>query len=73
MPGIGDEVIHVFFATGLKRHEQSPDEDEIINEIRAFSLGDLEEMIDRSEIRDAKTLIGLFYALRRRGERTAPR
>ncbi len=75
MPGISDEVIHVFFARGLKRHEQSLDEDEIINEIRAFNLDELEGMIDRGEIRDAKTLIGLFYALRRRslGARIATR
>jgi ADP-ribose diphosphatase len=75
MPGIGDEIIHVFFARGLNRHEQSLDEDEIINEIRAFSLGALEEMIDRREIRDAKTLVGLFYALSRRprGSRIATR
>ena len=66
MPGISDEVIHVFFARGLKRHEQSLDEDEIINEIRVFSLSELEEMIERGEIRDAKTLVGLFYALKRR-------
>jgi len=66
MPGSSDEVIHVFFARGLNRHEQSLDEDEIIYEIRAFGLGELEEMIDRGEIRDAKTLVGLFYALSRR-------
>src|SRR5882672_452373 len=66
MPGSSDEIIHVFFARGLKRHEQSLDEDEIINEIRAFSAEELEEMIERGEICDAKTLVGLFYALSRR-------
>lgn len=66
MPGSSDEILHVFFARGLKRHGQSLDEDEIINEIRAFSLEELEEMIERVEIRDAKTLVGLFYALSRR-------
>src|SRR5215510_13774334 len=66
MPGSSDEIIHVFFARGLKRHEQSLDEDEIIYEIRAFSLSELEELTVRWEIRDAKTLVGLFYAFRRR-------
>jgi ADP-ribose pyrophosphatase len=66
MPGASDEIIHVFFARGLRRHEQSLDDDEIINEIRAFSLDGLEGMIGRGEIRDAKTLVGLFYALSRR-------
>ncbi|MCG3163093.1 MAG: hypothetical protein JMDDDDMK_04471 [Acidobacteria bacterium] len=65
MPGSSDEIIHVFFARGLKRKEQSLDEDEIIGEIRAFSLDELERMIRRGEIRDAKTLVGLFYALSR--------
>jgi len=64
MPGMSDEVMHVFFARGLTRNEQSLDEDEIINEVRAFSLDDLEGMIGGGEIRDAKTLVGLFYALR---------
>jgi ADP-ribose pyrophosphatase len=63
MPGMSDEIIHVFFARGLNRHEQSLDDDEIINEIRAFSVEELEGMIGRGAIRDAKTLIGLFYAL----------
>jgi ADP-ribose pyrophosphatase len=66
MPGVSDEILHVFFARGLKRHEQSLDDDEIINEIRVFSAEELEEMIGRGEIRDAKTLVGLFYALSRR-------
>src|SRR5262250_1228218 len=65
MPGSSDEIIHVFFARRLKRREQSLDDDEIINEIRAFSLSELDEMIRRGEIRDAKTLVGLFYALSR--------
>jgi ADP-ribose pyrophosphatase len=66
MPGSSDEILHVFFARGLKRHEQSLDEDEIINQIRAFSSEELEQMIEGREIRDAKTLVGLFYALSRR-------
>jgi ADP-ribose pyrophosphatase len=65
MPGISDEIIYVFLARGLNRHEQSLDDDEIINEIRAFSAEELDGMIERGAIRDAKTLVGLFYALRR--------
>jgi len=66
MPGVSDEIIHVFFARGLKRHQQSLDDDEIIVEIRAFSAEELEGMIGRREIRDAKTLVGLFFALSQR-------
>jgi ADP-ribose pyrophosphatase len=68
MPGMSDEIIHLFFASGLKRDEPSRDEDEIINEIRAFNTKELELMIKAGEIRDAKTLVGLFYALNRRPE-----
>ena len=63
MPGMSDELIHVFFARGLTLREQSLDVGEVIEEIRAFSLDELRGMITRGEIRDAKTLVGLFYAL----------
>ncbi len=66
MPGSSDEMIHLFFARGLAKREQSLDMGEVINEVRAFSSLELEEMIGRGQIRDAKTLIGLFYALSRR-------
>jgi len=66
MPGSSDEIMHVFFARDLTQREQQLDEGEVINEIRGFNSEELEAMIERGEIRDAKTLIGLFYALSRR-------
>ena len=66
MPGSSDEIMHVFFARQLKLREQQLDAGEVINEVRAFSSAELEAMIKRGEIRDAKTLIGLFHALSRR-------
>lgn len=66
MPGIGDELMYVFFARTLQHREQALDIGEVIYEIRAFSLEELETMIAGGEIRDAKTLVGLFYALWRR-------
>lgn len=66
MPGSSDEMMHVFFARDLTQREQQLDEGEVINEIRGFSGEELEAMIQRGEIRDAKTLIGLFYALSRK-------
>jgi ADP-ribose pyrophosphatase len=65
MPGSSDELIHVFFARDLIECEQNLDSGEIIIEIRSFSLAEIEALIDNGEIRDAKTLVGLFYALRR--------
>lgn len=63
MPGSSDELMHVFFARGLTAHQQSLDIGEVIYEIRGFNREEIETMIARSEIRDAKTLVGLFYAL----------
>jgi ADP-ribose pyrophosphatase len=63
MPGSSDERIHVFLARGLTQGKQALDEGEVIVEIRAFSQAELRLMIKRGEIRDAKTLVGLFYAL----------
>jgi ADP-ribose pyrophosphatase len=64
MPGMSDELIHVFFARGLTRREQALDLGEVIHEVRAFDLAAVDGMIARGAIRDAKTLIGLFHALR---------
>jgi ADP-ribose pyrophosphatase len=64
MPGMSDELIHLFFAFDLVRREQSLDIGEVIEEIRPYHLTEVEGMIERGEIRDAKSLLGLFYALR---------
>lgn len=64
MPGTSDEVMHVFFGRKLIKREQSLDIGEVIEEVRAFRLSDILRMIERAEIHDAKTLVGLFYAMR---------
>jgi hypothetical protein len=75
MPGYNDEMIHVFFARDLTLRQQQLDIGEVIYEIKPFGLAQIEAMIASGEIRDAKTLIGLFFALSRRpdGARIAPR
>jgi ADP-ribose pyrophosphatase len=75
MPGSSDELIHVFFARDLTLREQQLDIGEVIYELRAFSGAEIEAQISKGEIRDAKTLIGLFFAISRRpdGARIAPR
>ncbi len=75
MPGYNDEIIHVFFARDLTEREQQLEIGEVIYEIRPFSLAEVEPMIANGVIRDAKTLIGLFFALSRRpdGARIATR
>ncbi len=66
MPGSSDELMHVFFASGLREGKQKLDAGELINEIRPFSTAELAKMISGNEIRDAKTLVALFFALSRR-------
>jgi len=61
-----DEIIHVYFAHGLARGARALDAGEVIDEVRPFDVLELERMIGRGEIRDAKTLVGLFFALSRR-------
>jgi ADP-ribose pyrophosphatase len=63
-PGFCDEAMHVFRATGLEASPAKGDEDERI-EVQAFSLSDLEAMIDKGEIREGKTLVALLLELRR--------
>lgn len=64
MPGSSDELIHIFLARNLTMRAQSLDIGEVIYEVRPFGNVELAAMIERGEIRDAKTLVGLFYALR---------
>jgi ADP-ribose pyrophosphatase len=74
MPGSSDEIIHVFFAREMTKREQALDLGEVIYEVRPFSSTEIEVMMTSGEIRDAKTLVGLFFALSRRpdGLRIAP-
>jgi len=67
-PGFCDELSHVFLATGLRPVPRQPDgaEEEWMT-IERVALSEAEAMIDRGEIRDAKTIIGLLLALRRLG------
>lgn len=66
MPGMSDELMHVFFARKLIQREQELDVGEVIYEVRGFSGEEIEAMIAKRAIRDAKTLVGLFLALSRR-------
>ena len=63
-PGFCDESMHVFRATGLLASKAQGDEDERI-EVQAFTLSELEAMIDRGEIREGKTLVAILLERRR--------
>ena len=55
-----DEVLHVFIASGLKAGKTATDDDEFLN-IKTVPLKTAYKMIERGEIRDAKTIIALLY------------
>ncbi len=67
-PGFCDELSHLFLATGLSPVPRQPDgaEEEWMT-IQRVSLDEAAAMIDRGEIRDAKTIIGVLLARRRLG------
>jgi ADP-ribose pyrophosphatase len=58
-PGFADEILHLYLATGLKKGESRPDEDEFV-EVMELSLEEAHELHRAGEIRDAKTVLGLF-------------
>ncbi len=60
-PGFTDERIHIYLATGLTRGETRHETDEFI-ELATFSLSEALRMIERGDITDGKTIIGLLFA-----------
>ena len=65
-PGFTDEYTHVFIGDDLRIVERAPvGAEEVHAEIVGFDLDSVRGMIDRDEVEDAKTLIGLQALLRR--------
>lgn len=62
-PGVFDEVIHLFIATGLSQQEPRPDADEAIEPLR-LPLAEALQMARNGLISDAKTIAALFRAER---------
>ncbi len=67
-PGFTDERIWVFLATGLSESKDGLklDDDEYLKPER-FALDEALELIDRGQITDGKTIVGLHLAARHRG------
>lgn len=61
-PGFSDEVMHFFLATDLQECQQAPDEDEFI-EVERVPLLKAQELVDAGQIEDAKTIIGVLFAM----------
>lgn len=66
VPGICDEYIHLFLATGLTPGQTNQEADEFI-EVVTLPFDEALEMVRRGEIRDAKTIIGLLMVARLKG------
>ncbi len=61
-PGFLEENMYILLAEGLKEGEAEPEEDEKIIS-RPFSLGELKQMIQSGELKDAKSVAGILYYL----------
>ncbi|MGH7654963.1 MAG: NUDIX hydrolase [Gemmatimonadaceae bacterium] len=59
-PGFTDERIHLFLATGLIRGEARREADEFI-EVETVTLSNALQMVERGEIQDAKTALGILF------------
>jgi ADP-ribose pyrophosphatase len=67
-PGFTNELMHLYLATDLRAADAGglgPDEDERL-ELRLIPFGEAVAMAERGEVRDAKSLIGLFWVDRLR-------
>ena len=63
-PGYTGEIIRIYKAEGLTFGENKLDEDEFLTG-KWFDVKTLKKMIDDKEIKDAKTLIALFWLFSR--------
>ena len=60
-PGFTDERIHLFLASGLTHGESATETDEFL-ELVPTPLSRALEMIERGEIVDGKTVVGILFA-----------
>jgi 8-oxo-dGTP pyrophosphatase MutT (NUDIX family) len=63
-PGVFTEVIHLFLATGLRVAAAKPEEHEVL-EIHWKPIAEVLQMAQGGELRDAKSLVGIFRAVAR--------
>ena len=54
-PGFAREITYMFFAKGLEKGDDNPDEDEFLD-VEEFTIDEVREMILKNEINDAKSV-----------------
>lgn len=62
-PGFLEERMYILLATGLTAGQAQPEEDERIT-MKTFTRPQLEKMMRRNQLRDAKSIAGLLYYFR---------
>lgn len=62
-PGFLEERMYILLAEDLTAGKAEPEEDEKIT-AQAFTQSELEQMIRRNKLRDAKSIAGILYYLR---------
>ena len=60
-PGFTDEKIHAFMAVGLERGESRLETDEFIT-VETMTLSEALGLIEKGEIKDAKTALAILFA-----------
>jgi ADP-ribose pyrophosphatase len=65
-PGYSTEVLHVYLAEELTAEKRPHDEDERID-ILSYNWHEIDELLQRGELADAKTICGLLLARSIRG------
>jgi ADP-ribose pyrophosphatase len=60
-PGFCDELLRFYAAEGLTAGEPEPDDNEELH-VRTFTIADAWALVERDELRDAKTQIALAWA-----------
>ncbi len=63
-PGVFTEIIHLYLATGLQTAAAKPEEHEVL-EVHWKPIADVLQMAQSGELRDAKSLVGVFRAVAR--------
>ena len=62
-PGFLEERMYILLAEGVSSGKAEPEEDEKIT-VRAFTRRELDNMIHRGKLHDAKSVAGILYYLR---------
>ena len=64
-PSVGflTETLHIYYAKVLTKGEQNLDEDEFLD-VEHFTLNELLDLVDKNEIKDAKTVVAILKLAR---------